>query len=147
MASAASSYCLMTSWLARVWPGGSGSLLSRKPSAVRDNQLRYRALYTADFKPGKGRSTADWEAERRQRLADARSPSLRIEGLRLKARDPDRSSTVFVQHYRAGNYRDTVRKQLDWVKADGQWKIAAETVLAPPKPAPAADTPPSPQGE
>jgi hypothetical protein len=51
-------------------------------------------------------------------------------GLRLKARGPDRSSTVFVQHYRAGNYRDTVRKQLDWVKVDGQWKIAAETVLA-----------------
>jgi hypothetical protein len=54
----------------------------------------YRAFYTADFKPAKGRSTADWEAERRQRLAEARSPSLRIEGLRLKARGPDRSSTV-----------------------------------------------------
>ena len=92
----------------------------------------YRAFYSADFQPGKGRSTADWEAERRQRLAEARSPSLRIEGLRLKARGPDRSSTVFVQHYRAGNYRDTVRKQLDWVKVNGQWKIAGETVLAAP---------------
>lgn len=92
----------------------------------------YRAFYTADFKPAKGRSTADWEAERRQRLAEARSPSLRIEGLRLKARGPDRSSTLFVQHYRAGNYRDTVRKQLDWVKVNGQWKIAGETVLAAP---------------
>ena len=92
----------------------------------------YRAFYTADFQPGKGRSTADWEAERRQRLAEARSPSLRIEGLRLKARGAERFSTVFVQHYRAGNYRDTVRKQLDWVKVNGQWKIAGETVLAAP---------------
>ncbi len=107
----------------------------------------YRAFYVADFKPGKGRSTAEWEAERRQRLAGAVAPAVRIEALRLKARGGERFSTVFVQHYRAGNYRDTVRKQLDWVKADGQWKIAAETVLAPPKPAPAADTPPSPQGE
>jgi len=92
----------------------------------------YRAFYVADFKPGKGRSTAQWEAERRQRLADAKSPSLRIEGLRLKARGDGRSSTLFVQHYSAGNYRDTVRKQLDWVKVDGQWKIAGETVLATP---------------
>ena len=40
-----------------------------------------------------------------------------------------------------GVSRDSVKKQLDWVKVDGQWKIAAETVLAPPK-APAA--PPAP---
>ena len=45
----------------------------------------YRALYTADFKPGKGRSTAEWEAERRQRLAGAVAPAVRIEALRLKA--------------------------------------------------------------
>ena len=52
--------------------------------------------------------------------------------LRLKARSTERFSTLFIQHYRAGNYRDTVKKQLDWVKADGQWKIAGETVLAAP---------------
>ncbi|MCK6389199.1 MAG: hypothetical protein L6Q65_16605, partial [Zoogloea sp.] len=92
----------------------------------------YRAFYVADFKPGKGRSTAQWEAERRQRLADAKSPSLRIEGLRLKTRGAGRYSTLFVQHYSAVNYRDTVKKQLDWVKVDGQWKIAGETVLAAP---------------
>ena len=95
----------------------------------------YRAFYSAAFQPGKGRSTADWEAERRQRVTQARSPALRIEALRLKARNPERSSTVFVQHYSAGRYRDTVRKQLDWVKEDGQWKIAGETVLAAPRPA------------
>ena len=67
--------------------------------------------------------------------------------LRLKARGPERFSTFFVQHYRAGNYRDTVKKQLDWVKVDGQWKIAGETVLAAPKPAAAAEAPPAGQGE
>ncbi len=92
----------------------------------------YRAFYVADFKPGKGRSTAEWEAERRQRLAGAVAPAVRIEALRLKARGAGRSSTLFVQHYRAGNYRDTVRKQLDWVKVNGQWRIAGETVLAAP---------------
>ena len=95
----------------------------------------YRAFYLPDFKPGKGRSTGEWEAERRSRLAQAQSPSLRIEQLRLQARGPERVSARFVQHYSAGHYRDTVRKQVDWVRVDGRWKISAETVLAPPAPA------------
>ncbi len=101
----------------------------------------YRAFYTVDFRPGKGRSTADWEAERRQRVTQARSPKLRIDKLTIRTRSADRLSVRFTQHYSAAQYRDSVKKQLDWVKVDGQWKIAAETVLAPPK-APAA--PPAP---
>jgi adhesin transport system outer membrane protein len=102
--------------------------------AARDFDA-YRAFYVADFQPGKGRSTADWESERRSRVSQAQSPSIRIDGLKLRPRGADRLSTRFTQHYAAGHYRDTVRKQLDWVKVDGQWKIAAETVLAPPAPA------------
>ena len=103
--------------------------------AARDFDA-YRAFYVADFQPGKGRSTADWESERRSRVSQAQSPSIRIDGLKLRPRGADRLSTRFTQHYAAGHYRDTVRKQLDWVKVDGQWKIAAETVLAPPAPRP-----------
>lgn len=101
----------------------------------------YRAFYTVNFQPGKGRSTTDWEAERRQRISGAKSPKISVDGIKLRARGNDRVSVRFTQHYSAAQYRDTVRKQLDWVKVDGQWKIAAETVLAPPKPpgpAPAA---------
>ena len=103
--------------------------------AARDFDA-YRAFYVADFQPGKGRSTADWESERRSRVSQAQSPSIRIDGLKLRPRGADRLSTRFTQHYTAGHYRDTVRKQIDWVKVDGQWKIAAETVLAPPAPRP-----------
>ena len=105
----------------------------------------YRAFYTADFQPGKGRSTADWEAERRQRLSDAQSLQIKLDGIKLRPRGDNRVSVRFTQHYSAAQYHDTVRKQLDWVKVDGQWKIAAETVLAPPKPprpTPAASTSP-----
>lgn len=103
--------------------------------AARDFDT-YRAFYLPDFQPGKGRSTADWENERRTRVSQAQSPSIRIDGLKLRPRGTDRLSTRFTQHYSAGHYRDTVRKQIDWVKVDGQWKIAAETVLAPPPPRP-----------
>ena len=90
----------------------------------------YRDFYLPDFQPGKGRSTADWENERRLRVTQAQSPSVRIAKLKLRQLNAERMSTRFVQHYSAGHYRDTVRKQIDWVKVDGQWRIAAETVLA-----------------
>ncbi len=107
--------------------------------AARDFDA-YRAFYVADFQPGKGRSTADWESERRTRVSQAQSPSIHIDNLKLRPRGTERLSTRFTQHYSAGHYRDTVRKQIDWVKVDGQWKIAAETVLAPPAPRPTGPT-------
>ncbi|WP_374246157.1 TolC family protein [Zoogloea sp.] len=94
----------------------------------------YRALYTADFQPGKGRSTAAWEAERRERVTHASSPRIRIDTLSTRSSKADRVVVRFTQHYSAAQYKDTVRKQLEWVKTDGQWKIASERVL----PAPAA---------
>jgi outer membrane protein TolC len=107
---------------------------------------RYRAFYVADFQPGKGRSTADWEAERRQRVTQADAPAIRISNLKIRPHGDARLSARFTQHYKSGHYRDTVRKQLDWVKVDGQWKIAAETVIATPPstPAPAPTAPKEP---
>ena len=63
-------------------------------------------------------------------MTQAQSPSVRIDKLKLRQLNAERMSTRFIQHYSAGHYRDTVRKQIDWVKVDGQWRIAAETVLA-----------------
>lgn len=90
----------------------------------------YRALYTTDFQPGKGRSTADWEAERRQRVTQAKSPRIRIDNLTTRSSDASRVVVQFTQRYTAAQYQDTVQKQLEWVKADGQWKIARETASA-----------------
>ncbi|WP_374267412.1 TolC family protein [Zoogloea sp.] len=89
----------------------------------------YRAAYATDFQPGKGRSTADWENERRQRVTQAKAPRIRLDKLVLADGGADQASLRFVQHYSAAQYRDTVRKQLDWKKVDGQWKIVGETVL------------------
>lgn len=90
----------------------------------------YRASYRSDFQPGKGRSTADWEAERRQRVTQAQSPQIRIEQLKVLRSEPERVVLRFTQHYTAARYHDSVRKELEWQKVDGQWKIARETVRA-----------------
>lgn len=92
----------------------------------------YRSFYAEDFKPGRGRSLADWEDERRRRLAEARSPQILIEDLQVHATHADRVSLRFVQRYRAGHYQDVVRKLLVWARHDGRWKIVTETVLATP---------------
>lgn len=89
----------------------------------------YRALYTLDFLPSGSRSTAAWEAERRRRISQAIAPSIRIESLKAEAADDNRASTRFVQHYQSGNFSDTVYKQIDWIRTNGQWQIANEAIL------------------
>ena len=94
----------------------------------------YRAFtFAATSEPGKGRSTAEWEpsaasacpaavAHRYASTPSAQGPraSRALQhGLRQRPALPRRQPTA------------TRWKTADWVKADGQWKIAAETVLAP----------------
>lgn len=87
----------------------------------------YRSLYTADFKPSDKTSTAAWEAERRRRIAQAVAPVIHIASLKSEITGAGRMSTRFIQHYKAGNFSDSVNKQIDWIKVDGQWQIARET--------------------
>ncbi|NML28772.1 TolC family protein [Zoogloea dura] len=101
----------------------------------------YRSFYAEDFRPGRGRSLAGWEEERRRRLAEARSPQILIEDVQVRSTGAERVSLRFVQRYSAGHYQDVVRKQLDWARQDGRWKIVAETVLAAPAKATAEVTP------
>jgi hypothetical protein len=53
----------------------------------------YRDFYLPDFQPGKGRSTAEWENERRLRVTQAQSPSVRIDKLKLRQLNAERMST------------------------------------------------------
>jgi len=92
--------------------------------------LAYRAFYVDDFKPPGGTSTSDWETERQRRLAQAKTPSIRIEALETLAAGKQQMRTRFIQHYQAGQYRDVVRKELLWIKQGNNWRIAAETILS-----------------
>ncbi|MBL8429169.1 MAG: TolC family protein [Dechloromonas sp.] len=91
----------------------------------------YRSFYTADYQPADRRSTTEWEAERQRRISQAISPSIRIESLKADATDDNRVSSRFVQHYKAENFSDTVLKQINWARINGEWKIVSETVRQP----------------
>ena len=91
------------------------------------NFEQYRAHYTPDFTAAGLGSTAAWENERRRRINQAVSPSIRIESLKSEVNGEDRATSQFTQHYTSGNFSDTVIKQIDWIRYNGQWLIAGET--------------------
>lgn len=89
---------------------------------------RYLAFYGSNFVPADKRARSAWEADRRVKLdkkgdiqVQLGTPSYKVEG--------DVVSVSFEQRYRSGNYSDAGRKQLEWVREGGDWKIRREAQL------------------
>lgn len=89
---------------------------------------RYLAFYASNFVPADKRARSAWEADRRVKLdkkgdiqVQLGSPSYKVEG--------EVVSVSFEQRYRSGNYSDAGRKQLEWVREGGEWKIRREAQL------------------
>jgi|GEM_PF-2438521 len=89
---------------------------------------RYLAFYGSNFVPTDKRARSAWEADRRVKLdkkgeiqVSLGTPSYKVEG--------DVVSVSFEQRYRSGNYSDAGRKQIEWVREGGDWKIRREAQL------------------
>jgi len=89
---------------------------------------RYLAFYGSNFVPADKRARSAWEADRRAKLdrkgdiqVQLGAPSYKVEG--------DVVSVSFEQRYRSGSYSDAGRKQIEWVREGGDWKIRREAQL------------------
>lgn len=89
---------------------------------------RYLAFYASGFVPADKRPRGAWEADRRAKLdkkgdiqVQIGSPAYKLEGNVLLV--------SFEQRYQSGSYRETGRKQLEWIKEGGEWKIRREAQL------------------
>lgn len=89
---------------------------------------RYLAFYGSNFVPADKRARSAWEADRRAKLekkgdiqVQLGAPSYKVEG--------EVVSVSFEQRYRSGNYSDAGRKQIEWVREGGDWKIRREAQL------------------
>ncbi len=89
---------------------------------------RYLAFYGSAFVPADKKARSEWEADRRVKLdkkGDIRvqlgTPSYKVNG--------EVVSVTFEQRYQSGSYSDAGRKQLEWVRDGGEWKIRREVKL------------------
>lgn len=90
---------------------------------------RYLGYYAKEFVPPRNLSWQAWAAERKQRLSQAEPIAIRIEGLRTTPLAANQARVVFDQHYRAGDFSDTARKELLWRKQGERWLIVRERTL------------------
>jgi Tfp pilus assembly protein PilF/ketosteroid isomerase-like protein len=86
---------------------------------------RYLAFYARAFVPADKRSREAWEADRRIKLDKKGDIQVQISAPAYKL-NGDVFLVNFEQRYQSGSYRDTGRKQLEWVREGGEWKIRRE---------------------
>ena len=85
----------------------------------------YLAAYATDFALPVGLLRAQWEAERRARIADKGWITVKIEAVQI-AVDGAVASARFRQHYRSDKYSERSGKTLSLVKTAGKWLIREE---------------------
>ncbi|MEM7587384.1 MAG: PilZ domain-containing protein [Acidobacteriota bacterium] len=90
----------------------------------------YLDHYSPSFTPPDGASRADWETQRRQRLARPGIIDIEIFDVAIELRLPDRAVVQFGQRFSSSNYQDQVIKTLELVKDDQGWKILREEALS-----------------
>jgi len=87
----------------------------------------YLSYYAADFQPESG-SRAQWEAQRRERLAKPAHISVRVIGPQLSRIDAHRVRVNFIQDYASDTVNDKVKKTVEMSNSSGSWKIVRESI-------------------
>ena len=87
----------------------------------------YLAHYARDFKTPKGEPRAQWEKDRRARIAAPKSISVSIASPKVTMADANHARVTFRQTYRSEVFKGTSMKTMEMVKSpDGRWVIQQE---------------------
>ena len=92
---------------------------------------QYAGFYAPAFEPADGSSRANWAQQRERRIAASKRVKVEVKILKLREEGSDVLFAEFEQSYTSDAYSDVTQKSLKWIKVDGQWLIARETVQAP----------------
>jgi ketosteroid isomerase-like protein len=91
------------------------------------NMNAYLGSYAKGFKPPKGQSRSEWEAERRERIMGKSSISVKVNKLQTSVNG--NSATVkFRQDYAADALSTSSRKTLELTKVGERWLIIKESI-------------------
>ena len=110
--------------------GGASALIDRWADSWSEGRVdEYLDCYSRSFVPPNGASLSQWRAGRAERLSNPRYIRVSITNLDMEVLGPAEVRANFFQNYRSDRFEDTVRKQLDLVLEDGNWKILREQVV------------------
>lgn len=122
-------------------------LPAAKPSALADEKLvvqtiqdwlrawmkqdveSYLGFYAKQFKTPDNEPRSKWEQTRRTRVSRPRKIEIRLSALKVQIADAENATAVFRQNYRSDSYRDSVIKELTFLKENGAWRIGRERVV------------------
>lgn len=93
------------------------------------NMAAYFAAYTSDYTPGKWTPRSEWEAERTTRIAGRQFVRVKVSNFSFES-NGTKVIVRFSQLYESDNIRSKHRKRLEFVRFEGFWKIARETVIS-----------------
>jgi tetratricopeptide (TPR) repeat protein len=97
--------------------------------AWSDNDVSgYLAHYAPDFKTPKGESRADWEGQRKARIAKPRHIQVNVDSPKVTFTDGGRVTVTFRQHYRSDSLKTSSTKTLVMVRTGDKWLIQQERV-------------------
>ena len=86
----------------------------------------YLSYYARDFKTPKGEPRAQWEKERRGRIAAPRSISVAIASPKVTMHGNNQASVTFRQTYRSDVFKASSTKTIVMVREGGRWQIQQE---------------------
>jgi tetratricopeptide (TPR) repeat protein len=86
----------------------------------------YLAFYAKDFKTPKGEGRSEWEAARRERIANTKQIEVEVESPKVVLRDENSATVSFRQRYRSDTLKINSRKTLVIVRDEGRWVIQEE---------------------
>jgi tetratricopeptide (TPR) repeat protein len=86
----------------------------------------YLAFYSADFKPSSG-DRRDWEAQRRDRVRNAKGLSVAVSDIHIQPVSADRTIVKFRQAYRSRHLTNYSTKRMDLVRSGDKWLIVQES--------------------
>lgn len=89
----------------------------------------YLGFYAKQFKTPDNESRGKWEQTRRTRVSRPRKIEIRLSALKVQIADAENATAIFRQDYRSDSYRDSVIKELTFIKENGVWRIGQERVV------------------
>jgi outer membrane protein assembly factor BamE (lipoprotein component of BamABCDE complex) len=89
----------------------------------------YLGFYAQQFKTPDNESRSKWEQTRRARVSRPRKIEIRLSALKVQIADAENATAIFRQDYRSDSYRDSVIKELTFMKQNGVWRIGQERVV------------------